>query len=461
MRRLRFGMPRGRHPRRFLAATAASTTTFLAAAALTGLAARPAQAIINGTNVADNFMLQVGHVFNAGNTSRGTGTHIYSDLLRPGSVSFVLTAAHVNASQYRPGGATGNGGNLINSNAQFTHRNFLGPGNVGLTEDNDLALLRFDTPLVGVPTSNLFRGVFNRGLLPVVGNSMELVAYDGTFAGAQKKRGTFQIDQVSPNNVKAQFDHPVPPPVEAITQGGDSGGPYFQPTAAGNAIAGVHDSGDNATFSANTILRNVTPGLRYLDWIDSHTRRAVFWDNLRTTTGLLDGFEADTGQDGLADGWTSVQVNHPILGQVGLDPNWTDIEGIGSTAQALFTEGARAQGNWVDTVQLDTGNVISKTFNLSSALDLTVDYRWNSLSLWTDMGIQVGNGPINWRGISVAQLGNLDMPLAFQGSSGAGGNVTVYLLTAVSSAPEPGTLSLLVVAFGTTFGGIVRRRLRA
>jgi hypothetical protein len=427
----------------------------LSAAALAALSARPAHAIINGANVPDSFMPQVGHTADAGATGRGTGTVIYNNLFRAGgSVSFVLTAAHVNATTFRPGGATGA---LLASNVQHTNRNFLA-GQTGLTEDSDMTLLQFNNPIANVPYSTLFRGVNNRGLLPVAGNNYELVAYDGTFAGAQKRRGSFTIDAASANNLKAQATQP-PPAGAAVSEGGDSGGPYYQGTAASNAISAIHESGDSIDDSFQTVLRNVTPGFRYLDWIDSYTERSVYWDNLRIGGGLVDGFEADTGEDGLADGWTDVQVNHPQLGLVGLSANWTDNEVIGATngsSGALFTQGARAQGNWVDPGQPGVANVFSKTFNVSSAANVEVDQRWNSLLLYMDVGVQQGNGAINWLGLTGSTVGDLDMwinrTIAVQP-----GQVTVYLLSA-AAAPEPASLALLTLVGGTVFGRVAMRR---
>ncbi|MDJ0729135.1 MAG: trypsin-like serine protease [Crocosphaera sp.] len=388
------------------------------ALASVGFSVSPAQAILNGTDIDDDVQAQIGLVRFVNAKGQGefcTGTHLENNLLP--QISFVLTAAHCNGTslRFQPGGDSAT---AINSMRAIPHPNFNFPDQGGLIEDDDLMLFKIPHQ-ASLATSRIRRGT---GL--AIGGTYELVGLGNppNAGDIQKRTGSFTIDVLSPKSLKAQANQP-PPANSPVTKGGDSGGPYYAPSIVngGNAIAAIHDSGDGINRSTSTVLLNAEPLLRYRDWIDSYTQRSIFWDNLRLG-GVLDGFENDANNNGLDDDWVLESVTHPIFGNIVPNDSWTAIEAI----TPIRTEADRAQGQWLNPNSM-APSVLSRTLSLPSAGLLEIDQRWNSLGLSDDLGIQVGNGPVQWSGLLNSSLANLDQWMT-RSMQAQAGDVTVYLL---------------------------------
>ncbi|MFO0973412.1 MAG: trypsin-like serine protease [Phycisphaerae bacterium] len=268
---------------------------------------------------------------------------------------------------------------------------------------------------------------------------------------------------------------------------GDSGGPSF--FAGDDQIGGVHsyvspDANCNGTTTLN-VDANVTVPFLY-NYLDSYTRRSIFWDRLTINGTTRDTFEfaaADRGKDGTAPNWATANnntVTHPAYGLIGPNAGWRYMSAIGTDRAGnpeLFVDddlgtpgqqGSQSQGEIMTT---GGPSLIRREFNVQGGgqLDLTVQQRWNSIGLLDDMGVCVVNtadaqrrcvdNTLVWNGLAASGPGNLDawftrvQAFNMAGFPGAQ-TIAVYLL----NVPEPSALGLLAIGMG--LAGRLRRARR-
>lgn len=381
---------------------------------------------------------------------------------------------------YRQGGPGGVvfGTNQVRRHAFYNHaalNNDLGL--MRLSANTGLAglPLRRNAPAVGAAFAAIgFGTISNTGALPISRNN------DIGF-GTTKRAAIFNVNGFV-GGAAATFRNSTQfllagnfTPANPTRQicGGDSGGPSL----INGIIAGVHSYGtfnntNNACFG--TIDgpmgdANVTTPFMH-NWIDSYTRKAIFWDRLQIDGAVVDTFEpVPTGDgtggpgqldpveymlggNGVADEWRLANdnsVNHPQIGPIGPNPNgWRYMNSIGTDNMQnaeLWTDVLSGQGE----IMLGGGaSLIFKRFTVmgGAMIDIQVDQRWNSLGLQDDLGVRLPNGTFVWDGLATSALGNLDQWFtrsltvdltAFTGQQTIG----VYLL----NVPEPGAVSLLAV----------------
>jgi Trypsin len=224
--------------------------------------------------------------------------------------------------------------------------------------------------------------------------------------------------------------------------GGDSGGPALfgamvdvnTQRVVGGELGGVTSyrlgtPQENACVGINAGTQgdaNVTLPFMH-NWVDSYTRKAIFWDKLQINTMDRDDFEPSLagyayGENGLREGWTLTNAMHPALGNINSNAgDWryfnaigTEWDDVSSThVSELYLDGASSQGELLIN---NRPSIIAKTFTVNVAADpnlanvcgmamcgsvnIDVHRRWNSLDLGEDVGVGLVGGAITWAGLT-------------------------------------------------------------
>lgn len=417
------------------------------------------------------------------------------------AVSFVLTAGHCvendgappldlignDSGRFRVGGP---GGPFHNSDRVRRHPDYALP--VNAVVNDDVSLMRLSGQVGNVAPLRL------RRIAAAAGDEFTAVGFGSTgYAGGTtntgfptKREAAFSVGTVNaagPGNSNDYSFANGAAPLRHLCQG-DSGGPSL----FAGLIQGVHsyvtNPGAVPGFSPcdgnNTSNVDANVSQPFLsNWIDSYTQKAIFWDNLRIDGVVKDRFEAgagttgtdcagsaagtgyDRGLTGCADGWVYDQNQPNIPGANNMPPldnaGWRFINAIGKdnlgnaelycaagangACASVLEGGVSSQG---EIMRFDASSVIKKTFDVSTAgtlVSIGISERWNSLGLGSAMGVQFGNGAINWGTFATSTQANLDLWISETRLLPRGGEtmMTVYLL----NTPEPASLGLIAIGF--------------
>lgn len=425
----------------------------------------PDATIANGTHPA------VGKVGKNGGSFNCTGSILENRLSLATPNGFVVTAGHCSFPfqetaygntdgkfQINGGGATLTSdairrypdwvqdGDLTNGDVSF-QRYFNAPaaftGVTALSLARTTSLAANDTPtIVGFGTGNASAyGTKRQSDFTIAGNAAGLATWNTVAAGPK-------------------------------TCGGDSGGPFLR----GGRIAAIHTGATNTTDGflpcdgtqagigrANTVdnTNNLQTQAK-VNWLDSYTQPAIFWDRLTLNGAVVDNFEPpgapnpgeyQRGGNGLPRNWSMANdgsATHPTFGAIGANGNWRYFNAIGrmndNTTAELYTEGNSGLGE----IQLVGGgpSLVKRDLQVNGGgnIQITVDQRWNSLQLLDDLGVRMPDGTFVWNGLATSAVANIDqwftrsMNLDLTAFPGAQ-TISVYLL----NVPEPATLLLVGV----------------
>lgn len=382
----------------------------------------------------------------------GTGTLLKNNLLP--ARSLVLTSAHnfhptfteTGFKYYPQGPATA----PIAGSWRIEHPGY--NGETGLRRTDDLAVFKLASVVEGVTPSEYLREplALNDTMTGVgFGRPQEVAGFP---ANIKKRKGEFKADALETGGFAVRSDSPASGnPRRPLIGRGDSGGPWFKGTDF--KIAAVTQSVEDGDGVSGTQSFAV-PVHPYLDFLDSFTQRAVFWDNLRVIPGggvfasaqregevaqdLFDG----TFTNGVASGWQRAAVaNYPQGGgfvNVPANSDSRPFNALGHNTGATNEEALAGGQGLFPTGAMPF--IIKKTFDpladtAGSGWRLIVDQKFNSLELMARVGVQVGEGAITWSDQFFSTNGGaVDswIPREMLFSTNAEGQAyTVYLATAI------------------------------